>query len=57
MSCGCKGKKVIVPAQQPRKVIIVENGEIKTRDPAPSPAPPMQDVNNIVNKLKEITIS
>ncbi len=54
--CGCKGKKVISPAQQPAKITIIENGEEKTipLTPSPSSVPTTQDVNNIVNKLNDI---
>jgi hypothetical protein len=53
MPCGCK-KHTITPAQQPAKIIIVENGQVKAKDPAPSPIVPPQDVNKIVDKLNEI---
>ena len=51
--CGCKKKTIVSPAQQPARVIIVENGEVKSI-PAPSPIVPPQDVNKIVEKLNEI---
>ena len=58
MGCGCKGKKAVSPAQQPgqrsSKIIFVENGEIRTSTPPPSPAVPLQDVEKIVDKLNEI---
>jgi hypothetical protein len=53
--CGCKGKKVEQPSQEPAKIIYVENGEVKARTPAPSPLVPADDVQNIVNKLNEIS--
>jgi hypothetical protein len=56
--CGCKGKKTIVsPAQQPARITYVENGEIKSKPaPLPSTVVPAQEVENIVNKLNEITV-
>jgi len=56
MSCGCKGKKVMEPAQQPARITYVENGESKSKSPpAPSPVAPAQEVENIVEKLNEIS--
>ena len=56
MSCGCKGKKVMEPAQQPARITYVENGESKSKSPpAPSPVAPAQEVENIINKLDEIS--
>jgi len=61
VGCGCKGKKTMVsPAQQPARITYVENGESKSMPvpaPAPSPVAPAQEVENIVNKLNEITTS
>lgn len=54
MPCGCKKKTIVSPAQQPARITYVENGEIKSK-PAPSPVAPAQEVEDIVNKLNEIT--
>ena len=54
MACGCKGKKEVSPAQQPARITYVENGKSKS-PPAPSPVAPAQEVENIVNKLDEIS--
>jgi hypothetical protein len=57
MGCGCKGKKSIEPAQQPARITYVENGEVKSKpSPVPSPVVPAQEVENIVNKLDEISV-
>jgi len=57
MACGCKGKKTIVPVQQPARITYVENGEAKSKpSPLPSTVVPAQEVENIVNKLNEITV-
>ena len=55
MGCGCKGKKTIEPVQQPARITYVENGETKS-NPTPSPVVPAQEVENIVNKLDEISV-
>lgn len=55
MACGCKDKKVVSPAQQPARIKYVENGE-KNSSPVPSPVAPAQEVENIINKLDEISV-
>lgn len=54
MGCGCKDKKVVAPAQQPARIKYVENSEKKS-PPVPSPVVPAQEVENIINKLDEIS--
>lgn len=53
--CGCKGKKTIEPAQQPARITYVENDKSKL-PPVPSPVAPAQEVEDIVNKLNEISV-
>ena len=51
MGCGCKEKKVIVPAQQPSRITFHE-GDAKP--PHPSPLVSAEEAKNIVEKLNQI---
>lgn len=51
MSCGCKKKVQIAPAQQPAKIVLTENGDHKPPEPI---QPPKQNATEIVKKLNEI---
>jgi hypothetical protein len=60
MSCGCKKKVTVPPAQQPARIIMVEHGEAKGTPPPippppiPPPLPGPSDIDGIVSKLNEI---